>query len=481
MEDFIKLENNLENIFEKTIDNQPTTEALAHRVNASAFSPSPNQMLNQFPKQLLRSKPSRIAIALFAFIPLSVFATVANSAGGTKDVKFRDTSLEIQDGDRFVITGIRGTIHLAQTGGQVFGSQNGLGSGRAAATVGANLPVLVVGGASAQNSEPTATVVTALLRARKTLNEKGLSQWGSKFDSLALQTRRDGHVIYIEAKTSAAAQDWLDWTAPNSPEMNIELSVNSIRGIPAEVSLHSGSVDVRGWQANVSATVVQGSIRTEDTLGDLQVQVQHGEMRILKQHGAVDVDSFQGKLVADHVEGDIHLDNFSGDSSLRNVAGNVFVRTHSGPTNVADSNGAIDFELGRGALNVAKFEGPVRGQTDTAPVIAKLEGESDVNIESAQGPVAVRLPASSGAAIRLQTETGTLTAPEEIRPSQTTSSKFASGRMKGAGPKGSVTIKSKAASIRVRPEVGGASSRSQSEPEAPIETRALAPESSNED
>lgn len=403
------------------------------------------------------------------------------SSGGTvnasKDYKFRDVKIDVQDGDRIVITGIRGVIRLEQTGGVSFGApandagQDGVGANPSLqAQIPQDLPT------TNANVKETAGPVSVTIKAHKLLSEKGLAQWATKFESLSLQTRRDGHVVYIETKGTQAAADWLEWTSANSPEINIEVSMNSARSLPVEVSLHDGTVDVRGWQAAVSASIVQGSIRTTNTLGDLHVQVQHGDVRINRHHGAVDVDSFQGKLIADHVEGDIHLDNFSGDSSLKNIAGNVFVRTHSGPTNVANSTGAIDFELGRGALNVAKFEGPVRGQTDRAAVVAKLEGESDVNIESAQGPVAVRLPASSGAAIRLQTETGTLNVPEEIRPSQTASSKFASGRMKGAGPRGSVTIKSKAASIRVRPDGAGASASAAPESEPAPSERASEPE-----
>ena len=399
--------------------------------------------------------------------------TSVASANASKDYKFRDVKIDLQDGDRIVITGIRGVVRLEQTGGVSFGARaDEADHGVAGQDPSLQAQIPQVSATAIANAKDSAGPISVTIKAHKLLNEKGLAQWATKFESLSLQTRRDGHVVYIETKGTQAAADWLEWTSANSPEINIEVSMNSARSLPVEVSLHDGTVDVRGWQAAVSASIVQGSIRTNNTLGDLQVQVQHGDVRIDRHHGTVDVDSFQGKLMANQVEGDIHLDNFSGDSSLKNVAGNVFVRTHSGPTNVANSSGAIDFELGRGALNVAKFEGPVRGQTDRAAVMAKLEGESDVNIESAQGPVAVRLPASSGAAIRLQTETGTLNAPEEIRPSQTASSKFASGRMKGAGPRGSVTIKSKAASIRVRPEGAGASASAAPEPEAASSERA---------
>jgi DUF4097 and DUF4098 domain-containing protein YvlB len=115
---------------------------------------------------------------------------------------------------------------------------------------------------------------------------------------------------------------------------------------------------------------------------------------------------------------------------------------------ISKSSGAIDFITGRGNLNLAGFEGPIRGQADQGLVSATIEGDAEVHIESNQGAVSVKLPSDSGASVKLQSEEGPLSAPDSLHAQA--HAKSLNGRLSGDGPKGSVAIKTKTAPVKVR-------------------------------
>jgi DUF4097 and DUF4098 domain-containing protein YvlB len=148
------------------------------------------------------------------------------------------------------------------------------------------------------------------------------------------------------------------------------------------------------------------------------------------------------------VEGGLNLANFGGDSNLTSIRGHIDLKNHAGTMSVSKSSGSLDFLAGRAGLTIQGFEGPIRGQTDLGAVTVGVEGDTEVSIESNQGNVSVKLPNDSGAAIRMQSDEGSVSPPEGIRPSG--SGKSASGRMNGSGPKGTVVLRSKSGAVRIR-------------------------------
>jgi hypothetical protein len=146
----------------------------------------------------------------------------------------------------------------------------------------------------------------------------------------------------------------------------------------------------------------------------------------------------------------LELTNFAGESSLSNVHGNIESLSQAGSLAVAESGGSMEFTSGRGGVSMVGFEGPIHGQTDHGAVSVSVAGEAEVHVDSNQGPVTVKLPADSGALVRLQTEEGQVAAPESISKGTTGRPKLISGRLAGTGPKGTVALKSKDGILRVR-------------------------------
>jgi DUF4097 and DUF4098 domain-containing protein YvlB len=323
-----------------------------------------------------------------------------------REVRFKDIPLEFKEGDRLVISGVRGHVRL---------------------TVAADGK-------------------TGVLRARKTMG-KSSPEAAQRFESANFGISRDGAVIVIQGKGPESKDAWASWVKDGGIDLNLELEIPSM---PSEIHLREGQLTVQSWKHNVTANLVSGQIRVAQSEGHLNLQIQRGDVRVEGHRGRVELDSYSARLVVQDLEGDLDLTNFTGESVLSGLRGNVDTRTHSGATSVAKSSGSMEFQNGRGALNLNGFEGPVRGKNDQGAVTLALEGEAEVAVESNLGPVAVRLPANSGAVIRLSSEDGAISAPEAVKTGGGSAVKSAMGRLAGDGPKGRVEVRTKSGGIRVR-------------------------------
>lgn len=324
-----------------------------------------------------------------------------------KEIRYRDYALEIREGDRLLIQGIKGGVKLT----------------------------------------PVMDGKKSVLRARKTLAEKNPSNdLSSKFDSLSFNVRREGATVLIEARGPDTKNAWAQWLKPGTPEMLFELEVPQI---PVEISFHEGQITAIGWRQALTLGLVSGSVKTAATDGYLKLQIQRGSVTVDRHHGSLLVDSFAAKVSVQELEGDLSLSNFAGDTTLAKVKGSLELSSNAGSTAITKSTGAIEFINGHGSFVATGFEGPVKGQTDQGAVNVAIDGDAEIRIESNQGAVSVKLPADSGSHVRMQTDEGNLAAPDAIKPNSS-HAKLISGRLPGTGSKGMVTLKSKAGSLRVR-------------------------------
>ena len=286
------------------------------------------------------------------------------------------------------------------------------------------------------------------LRASKNISDKAPADAHARYEALTFAIRRTGRHIVIEAKVPTDKEAWTTWLhAAQNPDLTLEVTSAAV---PIEIQMHEGKIDVENWSQPVTASIVSGSIKTSHTEGALHLQAQSGEIQILNEHGSVDVDSFGAKLAVQDLDGELDLANFGGDSTLTRVRGHVQMLASAGPTSIAKSAGSLEFENGRGALSLSEFDGAVRGRTDQGTVTLGVEGEAEVDVDSDQGNVAVRLPANSGAAVQLHSRDGGIVAPEDIRMTTSSTHRQAVGRLPGDGPRGIVAIRSQSGAIRVR-------------------------------
>lgn len=351
----------------------------------------------------------RLQLAHMFFVPAFLFIAVSFAwTAEAREIRYKDYPLEIRESDQLVFQFMRGSLK-------------------------------VVG--AANSGSP------AVLRAKKVVRDSASESELAEFENFSFVVRRTGSTLVIETNRPEDRTGWikaLESTA--GPEMHFELVAPSV---PVEVSIRSGEVQAQNWKESLSITLVDGKVKTNSGEGPLKVQIQRGEVRVDEQRGNVAVDSYAAKVTLNSVRGDLSLSNFAGDSSLNEIRGHLNLVGSSGAMNITQSSGSADFSMMRGAFNMTTFEGPVKGYTGQGPVTVAIKGEADVQVESDQAPVTVKLPANSGARLNVQTETGYLRLPDPLQKNLAGARRY-TGRLQGAGEKGGVNVKSKSGFIRIQ-------------------------------
>lgn len=343
-------------------------------------------------------------LALVAFV--TVLGAVQNLAA--KEVRYKDYPLEIRESDQLVFRFMRGSLK-------------------------------VVGSATPGTS--------AVLRAKKVVRNSASESELAEFENLSFVVRRSGSALFIETNGSEDRSALTKALESNAgPEMHFELVAPAV---PVEVSIRTGEVQAQNWKENLSIDLVDGRVKTATGEGALKIQIQRGEVLVDDHRGNVTVDSYAAKVTLNSVRGDLSLSNFAGDSTLNDVKGHLDLVGASGAMNIGQSSGSADFSMSRGAIVMTAFEGPVKGYAGQGTVTVAIKGEADIQVESEQAPVTVRLPASSGARLNLQTEDGYLRLPDPLQKSLAGARRY-TGHLKGGGDKGGVTVKSKTGFIRIQ-------------------------------
>jgi hypothetical protein len=370
--------------------------------------------------QLLRLGENSILLArsvftlfLVAFLGLALSAS-ANGAGKQFDLRkqttFKDLTVEVTANTRVYISGIKGTVRLVSTSGQM--------------------------------SEP-------VLHVHKSVAESAPAWAQDLFENLSYTVRSEGDGLFIEGKFSDAKSSVETWWASEAPELHFDLEIPA-RSI--EVALRTGSIQVQNWKAPLAIFLVEGSARIDSGDGIAKLQIQQGDIRVDKHRGHIDLDTYAAKMAMTDVDGDISIANFNGDSSLSKVHGTLQIQASAGAVSIAKGSGTIDFETMRSGLVIQEFEGAIHGQAEDGSITASVLGEADVEIHSKQAPVAVHLPPGSSATLKLRSEDGAIIVPEPLKAAKSGEAKVVQGRMPAsvAAIKGNVTVSTQTGTIRVR-------------------------------
>ncbi len=336
-------------------------------------------------------------------VSVTVGSLVAHAA--PREVKFKDYPFEIARGERIVFQGVRGTVRLT----------------------------------------PVASGKSAVVHAKKILQDASKSGAIERFDKLSFTVRREPGLVIVEPKGPSTRQEWIDWSRPGQPELVAEIEAPSS---PAEVHMHSGQVFATGWKEQLSISLQDGKIAVSDGDVALRATILRGEVKIDKQKGRVEIESHAARVSVTNGDGDVQVHNFAGETTIAGLKGDVSLRSKAGSGNVSKIEG-LEFDNGRGKLEATSVGGAVRGANDDGIVNIQLSGEADVSIESQDGPVAVKPPSGAGALLKLSSEDGVIVAPDSVHVPKVAGSKSLVARMDGA-PKGVIIVRSKHGTIRVR-------------------------------
>jgi hypothetical protein len=358
-----------------------------------------------------------------------------------REVRYKDFAFELHEGDRVSLVGVQGSVKLISNSKRLLpAAASGVLSGSELSGEEMSAPLA----AAAAVSTSAAGANNAFLRVRKNLSDKAPNR--DVFDHWTFTVRREENQVRIEAKGPESKIDWDAQLKAGFPELHFELEMPPV---PVELVLWNGQVQVQNWKSSLAVQVVAGQVVLAKNEGTARIQVQKGNVRVDGHKGRLEVDGFTPKMQIQDLEGDLLLDNFAGESTIGTAKGNLRLNAFSGQTQIAKIDGNLDFELGRATLQVRDLDGSLRGQVDKGSVSVQIRDEPDVNIEAQEGTVSLQLAPTAAPVVRLQTEDGNLLVPDGLETTKTSTYKLVAGRLKGGG-KGTIYVKSKAGTIRVR-------------------------------
>jgi lia operon protein LiaG len=196
-------------------------------------------------------------------------------------------------------------------------------------------------------------------------------------------------------------------------------SDDSRRGMRERVEIRGSGSGFEAW-ADLRIVVPRGK--------RVALYLAAGEATITNVDGDIEVDVSAAGITAERTRGRLFLDTGSGPVRVTDAQGHVVLNTGSGSVTVSDVRGdELRMDTGSGSITARNVEvrdvtadvgsGGVRmsgvkasrlkldtgsGSTD----VELLTDVEDVNIDAGSGSVSLRLPASAGAEVEIQTGSG---------------------------------------------------------------------------
>jgi DUF4097 and DUF4098 domain-containing protein YvlB len=216
--------------------------------------------------------------------------------------------------------------------------------------------------------------------SRKVVNVTGRACASSQdlLDSLGVETRRDGDVVYI--KTLSPSWDEQLFTFRRYAHM--DLTVVAPKDASIELEDSSGDLQVTNVQA-ASVTDSSGDQSIRDIAGDLRVSDSSGEIEIERVGGSLKLNDSSGDVRVDEVRGDVHVvSDSSGDLEIERVAGSVHI--------AEDSSGDISIsEVQRNVTIDSDSSGSISADRVGGDFTVADDGSGSINHSRVMGRVSV--------------------------------------------------------------------------------------------
>lgn len=210
-----------------------------------------------------------------------------------------------------------------------------------------------------------------------------------------------------------------------------DLLVSVPKGQRLSVHWGVGEATVSNVDGDLNISVASARISTEHTRGYLNLDTGSGAVSVVDAQGDVNLDTGSGSVTVDGVKGnDLSMDTGSGTLTVSNVdvkilkgdvgsGGMRLTRVKAARVNLDAGSGGIDLDLA-----------------------STLE---ELNVDAGSGGVTVRMPATQGATVDVETSSGGIESDFEV---QTT--RFGRQRLRGQIGDGKGRIRIESGSGRVR-------------------------------
>ncbi|MXR68914.1 hypothetical protein GNT65_09570 [Shewanella sp. JBTF-M18] len=138
----------------------------------------------------------------------------------------------------------------------------------------------------------------------------------------------------------------------------IDLLVKVPAGMKLDIHDGSGSIIIRGVQADMEIEDGSGSIEV-DGGNRLTIDDGSGSITLTNISGDIQVNDGSGSLTIAAVQGDVEIEDGSGAIEVRGVKGKVSIDDGSGGISVVDTQGLHIIEAGSGSLSFDNIQGQV--------------------------------------------------------------------------------------------------------------------------
>lgn len=178
----------------------------------------------------------------------------------------------------------------------------------------------------------------------------------------------------------------------------LEFSASASR-VSLDVHSQRGRMGDTRYEVTVPAGVrlelksVSGDITAHGVGGELEAGAVSGDVDVSDAKGRVDIESVSGDITAERLAGDVRVNAVSGDVSITDVSGDLDIETVSGEMN-----------LERVAVKTLRSE-TVSGDMTYE---GSLDPDGRYEFHSQSGSVKLRVPASAGGSVRIETFSGSL-------------------------------------------------------------------------
>ena len=164
----------------------------------------------------------------------------------------------------------------------------------------------------------------------------------------------------------------------------------------------------KGQHASVHWGVGEATVSNVD--GDLHVSVGSGHLTSEHTRGTLSLDTGSGGLTVTDAQGDVRLDTGSGGVTLTGVHGDALdVDAGAGSVHGADVDvKTLKVDVGSGGLRLDRVKAPhVSVDAGSGTTALELLAPVDhLDVDSGSGGVTIRLPASQGAEVDIETGSG---------------------------------------------------------------------------
>lgn len=271
-------------------------------------------------------------------------------------------------------------------------------------------------------------------------------QWSYK-DEWQFSMRKEGSTVLINVDGPISKQIWHEVLLSGQ----IPQHIIKIVGPSAPLMIHwnDGRIVVGQLNAELQITSIKGDVVISKGEGLAKIFNQSGSVSVRDRKGQVDISSYMAKTEVSNIEGQVTIENFTGESRVQNVSGNLNLVSYNGTSKVAEVKGKLEFKNGNSPIHIDKFEGELRGRSEQGPVYAEIRGEADVRMESAEGSIHLRMPAS-GAWVNVGTHEGSLLVPAFLKLTRSASQQIRSGRLRSGSNGGNVFVRTDTGDIRVK-------------------------------